>query len=255
MFILISPSKTLDFSGTAKTDFHTLPDFMAESETLVEELKKKSLKSLASLMNINPKLAQLNYERYQEWYVPFSSSNAQEALLTFTGEVYNGLKAESLSRDDLLFAQEKLRILSGLYGFLKPLDLIQPYRLEMGTRWKTRKWKNLYQFWGDKLTLALNNQMQDQKDNVLVNLASNEYFEAINIDKLSCRIITPVFKDYHNGTYKFMTVYGKKARGMMARFIIQKQLDDPETMKLFDDEGYYFNDHLSDGDHWVFTRG
>ncbi|MCB2220022.1 MAG: peroxide stress protein YaaA [Bacteroidetes bacterium] len=255
MFILISPSKTLDFGGTAKTDFYTLPDFLAESETLVGELKRKSVKSLASMMNINPKLTQLNYERYQEWYVPFGSANAQEAVLTFKGEVYNGLKAESLSEKDLHFAQKKLRILSGLYGLLKPMDLIQPYRLEMGIKWKTRKWKNLYEFWGDQLTDALNKQMQDQHDKVLVNLSSNEYFEAIDAEKLSCRIITPVFKDFHNGVYKFMTAYGKKARGMMARYIIQQQIDEPDALKLFDDEGYYFNDTLSKGDNWVFTRG
>ncbi len=255
MLILLSPSKTLDFHGKAATSHFTLPDFLPESETLVEGLRKKSVKQLASMMKINPKLAQLNFERYQEWHVPFSPKNAQESLFMFKGEVYNGLKADSLSEDDLLFAQKKLRILSGLYGLLKPLDLIQPYRLEMGTKWKTRSWKTLYDFWGDKITENILRQLGEEKDNLLVNLASNEYFEAVKPEKLSCRIITPTFKDYHNGSYKFMTAYGKKARGMMARFIIRKRISKAENLKLFEEDGYYYNDQLSEGDHWVFTRG
>ena len=255
MLILISPSKTIDFKGKALTDNYSQPVFVKESEILVNELKKKSARQLANMMKVNPKISQLNFERFQEWSLPFDDLNAQEVIFMFKGEVYNGLKAESLSKDDLVHAQNVLRILSGLYGILKPFDLIKPYRLEMGVKWRTRKWKNLYHFWGSKLTEYVENEITNSDTRILVNLASKEYFDAIDLKSIKCRVITPTFKDFHNGTYKFMTVYGKKARGLMARFIIQKQIAEPEEMKLFDEEGYYYNENLSNGDNWVFTRG
>lgn len=255
MLILISPSKTIDFKGKALTDNYSQPVFVKESEILVNELKKKSARQLANMMKVNPKISQLNFERFQEWSLPFDNFNAQEVIFMFKGEVYNGLKAESLSKDDLVHAQNVLRILSGLYGILKPFDLIKPYRLEMGVKWRTRKWKSLYHFWGSKISEYVENEITNSDTRILVNLASKEYFDAIDLKSIKCRVITPTFKDFHNGTYKFMTVYGKKARGLMARFIIQKQIAEPEEMKLFDEEGYYYNENLSNGDNWVFTRG
>ena len=255
MLILISPAKTLDFKGKAITKDYTLPQFLPESEELVKLLKKKSARQIAQMMKINPKLAQLNYERFQEWHLPFSDKNAQESLLMFKGEVYNGLQAETFSGAELNYSQKVLRILSGLYGILRPLDLIQPYRLEMGVKWNTRKWKSLSKFWDQKITDNVKGEIEHTENPLLVNLASREYFDVINTSRLQCRMITPIFKEYHNGAYVFMTAYGKKARGLMARYIIQKQITNPDEMKLFDEDGYYFNDNLSEGDNWVFTRG
>lgn len=216
------------------------------------ELKKHSVKRLAKLMKINSKLAQLNFERFQDWGPPFNPSNAKQAILTFKGDVYNGLGADTFDLEDFDFAQQNLVILAGLYVLLKSLDLMQPYRLKMGTHLKTRKWKNLYDFWGYKITEAIN-QMFD--NDVLINLASNEYFKAININLLIGKIITPVFKEFRNGSYKFMSVFGKKARGLMTSYIIKNRLENPEEIKLFEVEGYFYNDQLSEGNHWVFTRG
>ena len=173
----------------------------------------------------------------------------------FKGEVYNGLQAETFSGAELNYSQKVLRILSGLYGILRPLDLIQPYRLEMGVKWNTRKWKSLSKFWDQKITDNVKGEIEHTENPLLVNLASREYFDVINTSRLQCRMITPIFKEYHNGAYLFMTAYGKKARGLMARYIIQKQITNPDEMKLFDEDGYYFNDNLSEGDNWVFTRG
>ena len=252
MLTILSPAKTLNLDAQELVSEYTIPIFIDDSERLAMELKKYSVKRLAELMKINSKLAQLNYERYQSWGQPFIPSNAKQAILTFKGEVYNGLGANTFSLEDFDFAQQNLIMLSGLYGVLKSLDLMQPYRLEMGTQLKTRKWKNLYDFWGDKITEAIN-QMLD--NDVMINLASNEYFKAINQDLLIGKIITPVFKENRNGTYKFVHIFGKKARGLMARFIIRNKITDPEQIKLFDLEGYYYNDRLSKQDEWVFTRG
>lgn len=252
MLTILSPAKTLNFEKQVLVFEYSIPSFIEDSERLVLELKKYSVKKLSVLMKINSKLAQLNYERFQSWQPPFSASNAKQAILTFKGDVYHGLEADSFSQEDFEFAQQNLVMLSGLYGVLKSLDLIQPYRLEMGTKLKTRKWKNLYEFWGDKITLAINEMIADD---VLINLASNEYFKVIKKDLLKGKIITPTFKEYRDGDYKFVHIFGKKARGLMARFIIQNKITDPDQIKLFDLEGYYYNDRLSNEFDWVFTRG
>jgi hypothetical protein len=255
MLILISPSKTLDFDIPAKANNPSQPEFLDEAQLLVDKLKNYSPAKLQELMRINPKLADLNAKRYMDWQQPFTEVNARQALLVFKGEVFTGLKAEDLNNDDLEFSQDHLRILSGLYGVLRPLDLIQPYRLEIGTKLKTGKAKDLYQFWGNKITNSINMALKDTDQNVIINLASNEYFNSIDRKKLNAEVYTPTFKDYSNGTYKFLTVYGKRARGMMARFIIKNRITDVEKLKLFEEDGYYYNDNLSEGRNWVFTRG
>lgn len=255
MIILLSPAKTLNFEIQPQTDNFSQPDFTSEAETIVNVLRKYSPARLQELMRINPKLAELNASRYLEWHLPFTPENAMQALLVFKGEVYNGLKAESLTEADLLFAQDHLRILSGLYGILRPLDLMQPYRLEMGANLKINRKKDLYHFWGNKLTAHLNELLEGTDQKFIINLASDEYFNAINPRKLNAKIIKPVFKDYSGGSYRFITVYGKKARGMMSRFIIQNRIVEAEKLKLFDEEGYFYNDQLTSGNTWVFTRG
>jgi hypothetical protein len=255
MLILLSPSKTLDFDIPAKAIHPTQPEFLDEAQLLVDKLKKYSPAKLQDLMRINPKLADLNAKRYMDWHQPFTEENARQALLVFKGEVFTGLNAEDLSKEDFEFSQYHLRMLSGLYGVLRPLDLIQPYRLEIGTKLNTRKGKDLYQFWGNKITNSINAALKESGQNVIINLASNEYFNSIDKKKLDAEVYTPTFKDYKNGTYKFLTVYGKRARGMMARFIIKNKITDVEQIKLFDEDGYYYNDNLSEGRNWIFTRG
>lgn len=255
MLILISPAKTLDFDVPDLQNPSTQPEFIDEAQHLVDGLKKLSPSKLQNLMKINPKLADLNAKRYMDWHQPFTADNAKPAILVFKGEVYTGLKAAGFSAEDLAFAQTHLRILSGLYGVLRPLDLLQPYRLEMGTKLKTTKGKDLYQFWGTKITESINRALKETGQNLIVNLASNEYFNSIDKAKLDADIITPSFKDYSNGQYKFLTVYGKRARGMMARFIIQNRIIEADNLKLFDEDGYYYNDKMSNDKNLVFTRG
>ncbi|NOX48305.1 MAG: peroxide stress protein YaaA [Chlorobi bacterium] len=255
MLTIISPAKTLDTKKQLITDKYSQPQFQEEAKALVRELQKMSPDKLSKLMKISPKLANLNWTRFQEWELPFTTQNAKQALLCFKGDVYNGLDAASLLPVDIDFAQGHLRILSGLYGLLRPLDLMQAYRLEMGTPLKTGKRKNLYEYWGDKITRSVNDSLIEGKIKYLINLASREYYKAIDPQKVNAQIITPIFKEYRNGQYKFMSVFGKKARGLMTRFIIQNKLTDPEQMKLFDSEGYYYNDKLSGETDWVFTRG
>jgi len=255
MLIVISPAKTLDFETESHIDDYTMPEFLDQSKKLVSALKKIKPNKLADLMSISPKLALLNFDRYHEWKIPYDNEKGKQALLAFKGEVFSGIKAESYSVDDFKYAQENLRLLSGLYGVLRPLDLILPYRLEMGTKLETTKSKNLYEFWGDKITLSINKKLKESNDNIIINLASNEYFKSINTKKLKVRIITPVFKDFHNGEYKMITVFAKKARGLMTSFILQNKITDPDQLKLFDMEKYYYNDELSSEDNTVFTRG
>jgi hypothetical protein len=255
MLILISPAKTLDFNPQDVVHDFTLPQFIDESEIIVEKLKKLKPAKLAKLMNISPKLAQLNYERYQEWQLPFTHENAKQAILAFKGDVYTGLDADTFNKDDFAVAQKQLRILSGLHGILKPLDLMQPYRLEMGTSISVKRKKDLYHFWKIILSDHLIEEIRLTQSKYLINLASNEYFKVIDTKKINIDIITPVFKEFKNGQYKFMSFFGKKARGLMARYIIKHKISDPEQMKLFDSEGYYYNDILSNGNEWVFTRG
>lgn len=252
MLTILSPAKTLNLEKQELVSEYTIPAFIDGSEQLALELKKYSAKKLGELMKINSKLAQLNFERYQAWNPNFNTENAKQAILSFKGDVYTGMSAETFNQNDFGFAQDNLAILSGLYGVLKPLDLMMPYRLEMGTPLKTRKWKNLYDFWGNKITEAINEILNDD---VLINLASVEYFKVIDKELLNARIITPVFKENRNGTYKFVHVFGKKARGLMTRFIIQNKITNPDQIKLFDLEGYYYNDRLSTKLDWVFTRG
>jgi uncharacterized protein len=255
MLIVISPAKTLNYNIQPQTGHFSQPDFIEEAAQLVDVLRKYSPEKLQKLMNINSKLANLNATRYMEWQLPFTTQNAKPALLVFNGEVYNGLKAETLSEDDLIYAQDHLRILSGLYGALRPLDLMQPYRLEMGTKLKAKRKNDLYHFWSSKITTHIKSHLESTGQKYLINLASDEYFKSIDASKLRAEIITPIFKDFSGGTYKFITVYGKKARGMMARYIIQNRIENAEQLKLFDEEGYFFNEWLSKGNEWIFTRG
>ncbi len=255
MLIIISPAKTINETLIKINVPISFPEFLTEATNIVEVLKKYSASRIGKLMSINPKLAQLNFERYQEWQLPFNEENSKPAIFAFNGDVYNGIRIEEYSDDDLLYSQDHLRILSGLYGLLKPLDLIQPYRLEMGTKLKLKRKKNLYEFWGKNLTKALNVALDENQRKVIINLSSNEYYKAIQASDLKAEIITPVFKDFKNGSYKFMSVFGKKARGLMASYIIRMRLEDPESIKLFDEEGYLYNDILSEGNQWVFTRG
>ncbi|GEK51358.1 peroxide stress protein YaaA [Vreelandella venusta] len=254
MLSVISPAKTLDFETPSTTDKVTQPDFLDHSQPLIEILRDYSPQQLSDLMGISDKLAGLNAARFADWQPPFTLDNAKPAVQAFQGDVYTGLEANTFSDDDNLFAQQHLRILSGLYGLLRPLDLIQAYRLEMGTKLPNDAGKDLYAYWKPTLTQALNSAIAESGSNVLVNLASNEYFKAIDTKKLAARIITPVFKDEKNGSFKIISFYAKKARGLMSAWIIQQQINDPEQLTAFDVAGYRFDPTASQGDTLVFTR-
>lgn len=254
MLAVISPAKRLDFKSATTTGKHSLPVFLSDSKQLIRVLREKSPEEIAKLMNLSTELADLNYTRYGEWKTPFTPDNAKQAGLAFKGDVYLGLDATTLNDRDWVWAQKHLRILSGLYGLLKPLDLIQPYRLEMGTRLANPKGDDLYDFWGKRLTKALNEAIAEQRQPVLVNLASAEYFEAIDESAIDARIITPVFKDLKNGQYKFLSFYAKKARGLMSRYIIDNRVSTLKALKDFDVAGYYFSESHSRGDTWAFLR-
>lgn len=254
MLILLSPAKSLYDHSPVQLDKFTESAFMLEAEKIVSVMKKKKPAQLAQLMDISPKLAELNFQRFQSWQQPFNLENSWQAILMFNGEVYRGLKAETFSEAQFETAQQKVRILSGVYGLLKPLDLIQPYRLEMGTNIGISRKKNLYEFWKTKLTAKLNQELEQTNQKTLVNLASNEYFSAIDSKKIKARIVTPSFKEQKEGQYRMVTIFAKRARGLMSRFIILNNITDPEEMKAFDLEGYYFNNQLSKENNWVFTR-
>lgn len=254
MLHVISPAKTLDFESAPAISDHSQPQFLAQSCELIEQLRLLEPPEVASLMHISDKLGELNAQRFRAWQLPFTPRNAKQAVLAFKGDVYTGMQAELFSAQDFAFAQQHLRILSGLYGVLRPLDLIQPYRLEMGTSFTNRRGKNLYQFWGDTLTQHLNQELENRGEKFLVNLASTEYWSAVNPKKLVARVITPVFKDCKNGQYKIISFFAKKARGMMSAYIIQQQLDRVEGLKDFTTAGYAYNESLSGADEWVFTR-
>lgn len=254
MLITISPAKTLDFESPLATTHFTQPELLKYSQQLIEECRKLSSSDIASLMKISDKLAGLNAARFGEWQPNFTPENARQAILAFKGDVYTGMQAELFSEDDFQFAQQHLRMLSGLYGVLRPLDLMQPYRLEMGIKLKNKKGSDLYQFWGNTITEALNKAIEAQGDNVLVNLASDEYFKSVNPKKLNAEIIKPIFLDEKNGKYKVISFYAKKARGLMSRFIIQEKLTDKTQLKEFDLEGYQFNATESEGNTLVFKR-
>lgn len=255
MLIVLSPSKTLDFEKQSLTRKSTTPALLEDSQVLVDCIRKLSQKQLAKLMSIGDELAQATHQQFSEWSPPFTRSNAKQAVLAFRGNAYVGLDASSFSAADFKEAQQSLRILSGLHGVLRPLDLIQPYRLEMATRLKTPRGRNLYEFWGTQITEILNQDLSRQKKNpVLMNLASNEYFKSIKPKLLDARIVTPNFKEAKNGSYKPISAFAKKARGLMASYIIRNRLIDVEDAKSFDSEGYVFNAGFSSEDDWVFTR-
>lgn len=254
MLVVISPAKNLDYENPAITSKATQPMLLDEASILIERCRELAPQDIASLMKISDKLAQLNAERFVDWHLPFTASNAKQAVLAFNGDVYTGLDANTLEEGDLTFAQSHLRILSGLYGLLRPLDLMQAYRLEMGSTLSNARGKNLYEFWGDTITQHVNKALQEQGDNVLVNLASNEYFKSIKPKKLEGEVFTPVFKDKKNGQYKVISFFAKKARGLMARYIIKNRLQEIEQLKNFDYAGYQFSKELSNGNDLVFTR-
>ncbi len=252
MKIVISPAKSLDFEAKIPTTRYTEGQFLPQAERLNKLLKKKSARGLSKLMSISDALGQLNYERNQEWELPFTKANSRQALYAFSGSVYQGIDAYTLPEEALDYTQDSLRIISGLYGILKPLDLMQPYRLEMGTRMAVGVNKNLYDFWKKKITTALNNELEAGE--LFVNLASNEYFKAIDSKTLKANVITPVFKDFKNGEYKTIMTYAKLARGYMTRHLINVQAQTLDDVKSFTMEGYGFSQELSTESELVFTR-
>jgi hypothetical protein len=254
MLTVISPAKTLDFETAPHTKKNSQPQFLEQSADLVATMREQTPKKLVKLMGISPKLAELNVERYQDWKLPFTTENAKPAVLAFRGDVYLGLEAENYSERDFNFAQKNLRILSGLYGLLRPLDLIQPYRLEMGTKLKNSAGNDLYEYWHDQISDHLCQELDRHRNKTLINLASNEYFKAVRPERLPGRVVTPIFKDYKNGTYKILSFFAKKARGYMASYIVHNRINKPDDIKSFDIDGYRFNSDLSAGDDWVFTR-
>ncbi len=254
MLTVISPAKTLDFEtppGTRKT---TQPQFLARAAELVEDARALSPDDIRALMGVSANIAELNHQRFMDWGLPFTLDNAKQSLLAFKGDVYVGLQAQTLSAAQLNFAQQHLCILSGLYGLLRPLDLMQPYRLEMGLAFANRGGRNLYEFWGDSITAALNTHLRKSGTKVLVNLASNEYFRSVQARALDADVVTPVFKDLKGEQYKVISFFAKRARGQMARFIIDHELNEPDGMKKFKTDGYRYNKPQSSARELVFTR-
>lgn len=254
MLTVLSPAKTLDYESPSITDQMSTPQFMDQSALLVDDARTLAPDDIRSLMGVSEAIASLNHERFMNWAPESTTANAKQAILAFKGDVYTGLEAETMSADDLEFAQAHLRILSGLYGLLRPLDLMQPYRLEMGLKFSNQRGKNLYEFWGERITDAINADLASAGTETLVNLASNEYFKAVKTKSLNADIITPQFKDLKNGQYKMISFFAKKARGVMARYIIDNQLTDPDQLKSFTGSGYYFSAEQSSGNNLVFLR-
>lgn len=254
MLAVISPAKKLDYETPTRMRKHSMPDFVPESEKLIRTLRKQSVKDLQNLMSINDKLAKLNQGRYKSWSAEFSTANSRQAVLAFMGDVYVGLDARSLDSREINYAQSHLRILSGLYGILRPLDLMQPYRLEMGTGLANARGPDLYSFWGNKLAKALNEQARSIRSQYLVNLASHEYFDAVDTDALELEVVTPIFKERMGDKYRVLSFFAKKTRGMMARFIIETRPKRPEDLCGFDTGGYAFNEGMSTDSKLVFTR-
>lgn len=254
MLALISPAKTLDYETTLPTDIYTQPRLLAQSQQLIDVCRKLSASEIASLMTVSEKIANLNVERFRDWNADFDFSNARQALFAFKGDVYTGLDAYHLKDREIDFAQQHLRMLSGLYGLLRPLDLMMPYRLEMGTKLKNSRGHNLYEFWGSMITDQINQDLAEIDAKVLVNLASDEYYKSVNEKKIQAEIIKPVFLDQKNGKYKVISFYAKKARGLMARYLIENKLSQVEQLKAFDSEGYYFDAESSSNKELVFKR-
>ncbi len=254
MLIVLSPAKSLDYTTPPTVSKHTLPGFIPRSAELIEVLRTYSPARLGSLMGISDALAVLNVTRYAEWSESFTTRNSKQAVLAFNGDVYEGLDAATLPAASLDFAQRRVRILSGLYGVLRPLDRMQPYRLEMGTRLANPHGKDLYTFWGDDVTQALNAAWKKEKAQTLVNLASEEYFKVVKPKQLDAPVVTPVFEDWKGGRYKIISFYAKRARGLMTRYAIERELTRAEDLKQFDVDGYCFDDAASDARRWVFRR-
>lgn len=254
MLIVLSPAKTLDYDTPPKTNTHSLPPFLDRSAELIDILKTMSPPQISSLMDISDSLAALNVARYASWSRKFSTRNAKQAILAFNGDVYEGLHAQSLTDKQLDYAQARIRILSGLYGLLRPLDLMQPYRLEMGTKLANSRGKDLYAFWGADVTEALNLELNACKSQVLVNLASDEYFKVVKPKLLKAQVITPVFQDWKGGQYKIISFHAKRARGLMARYAATKKITRLEKLKAFDLEGYAFDADASNDNQWIFRR-
>ena len=252
MIVVISPAKKLDFETPAPTsEFSKLTD-IKKSEELIKELRKCDSKKISSMMKLSDTLTELNIQRYKDFKTPFNLKNAKQAMFAFKGDTYVGLDADTMKEEEIQFAQEHLRILSGLYGLVSPLDLVQPYRLEMGTKFPCGKSKNLYEFWRENITSQLNDLLKEEK--VLINCASNEYFKAVDTKKLEGKIITPSFKENKDGEYKMVGFFAKKARGMMSRYIIENEIQNPEDIKKFDVDGYKYNPKLSTELEPCFTR-
>lgn len=254
MLALISPAKTLDYETALPSDVYTQPRLLEHSQELIDVARKLSATEIASLMSVSEKIATLNVERFRDWQAEFDLANARQAMFAFKGDVYTGLDAYSLSPADIEFAQQHLRMLSGLYGLLRPLDLMMPYRLEMGTKLHNARGENLYRFWGDIITNLINQDLTQSQSDLLVNLASDEYYKAVQETKIQAEIIKPVFLDQKNGKYKVISFYAKKARGLMARFIIENKLERAEDLKAFNSEGYYFDADSSLKGELVFKR-
>lgn len=246
MLLFLSPAKSLDYKTPPHVATHTQPAFLKQSETLIRQLRELSPADIANLMDLSDPLALLNFNRYADWRLPFSPGNAKQAVLAFDGDVYDGLSAKTLSAADLDFAQDHVRILSGLYGILKPLDLMQPYRLEMGTRFANTAGRDLYAFWGETLLAVINGELAVMPRPVAVNLASDEYFKAAVGRKIKGELIKPVFEDWKNGQYKIISFYAKRARGLMTRYAVINRLSEPEGLKDFADDGYAFAPEVSD---------
>ena len=254
MLALISPAKKLDFETEPKINNHTLPNLLENTEILVSTARALSQKKLATIMNLSDKLAELNFQRYKDFVTPFHLGNAKQAALVFNGDTYQGLKAHTLDEPAMEYAQQHLRILSGLYGILRPLDLIQPYRLEMGAKFEPPEFKNLYDFWEDQITAAINEVITHQKDNTVINLASTEYFKAVKAKELVGPVITPIFKEVKDGESRTIGMFAKRARGSMAHFMITNRIDSVDGLKNFNTDGYEYRSNLSDESNWVFTR-
>ncbi|WP_455913177.1 peroxide stress protein YaaA [Pseudomonas syringae] len=254
MLMVISPAKTLDFETPPTTKRHTLPQFLDHSQELISQLRDLTPAQIGELMHLSDKLSGLNAARFGSWDPAFTPKNAKQALLAFKGDVYTGLDADTLSGPDLTYAQKHLRMLSGLYGLLRPLDLMQPYRLEMGTKLANARGKDLYAFWGDRISEWLNDALKEQGDDVLLNLASNEYFSAVKRPALNARVIETEFRDQKNGHYKIISFYAKKARGMMTRFVISERISKPKDLAQFDAHGYRYSKELSSQDKLIFLR-
>lgn len=254
MLALLSPAKTLDYSTALPSDLFTQPRLLDQSQQLIAEAEQLSASQIMSLMSVSEKIAQLNVERFRDWQSDFDFSNARQAIFAFKGDVYSGLDAYHLTEQSIDFAQNHLRMLSGLYGLLRPLDLMMPYRLEMGIRLKNQRGSNLYQFWGDRITQLINADLKQANTTQLINLASDEYYKAVNENIVAAEIIKPVFLDQKNGKYKIISFYAKKARGLMARYMLENQLTDAEQLKGFNLEGYYYDATQSTSHNWVFLR-